>query len=282
MSLVKDLFISRWQDKGVLVEIDCKQLEVCALAEITGDPVLIKEMNDGVDIHRANAASWKRKTLKDVTDEERKAAKKMSFQMQYGASAKGMAAKLGLEVAETKAFLDAYFAKYKCVSGISDYLALQSKRNSQEIEPLSKQHSIPVDTPTGAAYTAGVYQNKYNGKWEPSFTQMKNYPVQGFATGDFVPLVLNMMQAEIEGFSLQDTVLFCNTIHDSGMFDCHVDSLACLLFVFEKVFNDIPETFKELFDYELKVNYTYTVKIGQTWGDMQELSRQDCLELLGA
>ena len=50
-------------------------------------------------------------------------------------------------------------------------------------------------------------------------TQLKNYPVQGFATGDIVPEVLGRLRRVLTEKGLSDKVLLVNTVHDSVLFD---------------------------------------------------------------
>ena len=56
------------------------------------------------------------------------------------------------------------------------------------------------------------------GKRVTHFTMIKNYPVQGFATGDVVP-VLNEMHKRLR----QKKSCLVNTVHDSMVVDVHPD-----------------------------------------------------------
>ena len=51
------------------------------------------------------------------------------------------------------------------------------------------------------------------------FTMIKNYPVQGFATGDVVPVVLNEMHERLRHMKS----CLVNTVHDSMVVDVHPD-----------------------------------------------------------
>ena len=80
MSDFRKYIVSRYGlNEGMLVEFDLSQLEICALAEISGDITLRDELNAGVDIHRRNAAEWLSKDEDKITDEERFQAKRMTF-----------------------------------------------------------------------------------------------------------------------------------------------------------------------------------------------------------
>jgi DNA polymerase I-like protein with 3'-5' exonuclease and polymerase domains len=51
------------------------------------------------------------------------------------------------------------------------------------------------------------------------FTMIKNYPVQGFATGDVVPVVL--IEIERRLWDMQSCIV--NSVHDSVVIDVHPD-----------------------------------------------------------
>ena len=64
---------------------------------------------------------------------------------------------------------------------------------------------------------------KEHSKVDFSPTKIKNYPVQGFATGDIVPECTGrMFRAIIAEEHLRNLLLMINTVHDSNLFDCHL------------------------------------------------------------
>ena len=57
MSDIKKFFVSRWGEDGVIAEADFSQLEVIAAAFISQDPMMYKDIRDGIDSH-SQSASW--------------------------------------------------------------------------------------------------------------------------------------------------------------------------------------------------------------------------------
>lgn len=282
---IRDTFVSRYgPDEGFLVEFDFTQLEICALAEVANDTVLIEELNRGEDIHRLNAAMWLMKPSSSVTTDERKRAKVMTFQLQYGARAPKMAASLGIPESEAQAFIDSFYKKYQGIKAYHDKLEADRKANTQsskrQADP-SKEMWIMDPTPTGRMYAIPFRQAEGSKNWYYSSTEMKNYPIQGFGTADIVPIVINLVYDKIELMynSLKEATkpLIINTVHDSIMFDCKAGELYTLFECVEMAFYNFPDKFKELFDYELKVRYNYDVKFGKNWSDkdMTKLSRNE-------
>ena len=68
------------------------------------------------------------------------------------------------------------------------------------------------------------------------FTQIKNYPVQSFATADIVPLVLIMMEDRMREQNLKSLIV--NTVHDSIVIDIHPDEYEKVMGVLKEVSSD--------------------------------------------
>lgn len=273
------MFCSRFGDYGLLVEFDFSQLEICALAEVSRDKLLIEELNQGRDIHRSNAAMWLGKPPTDVTTDERKKAKVMTFQLQYGAKPPKMASSLGISVKEAEAFVFSYYRKYSGIKSFHDSLEAMKKGAEasmrKQTEPDKEIMFLQV-TPTGRQY--GIPARKSDsGTYYYSLTETKNYPIQGFGTADIVPVVLNLIFWNLYLNDNRQYIIPINTVHDSFMFDCHVDFLEILFSDVENAFREFPHRFKELFDYDLQVAYNYDVKYGKNWASkqMDSLTRKE-------
>lgn len=284
---IRECFVSRYgPENGFLVEFDFSQLEICALAEVSGDTVLIDELNRGEDIHRLNAARWLGKKPEEVTTDERKKAKVMTFQLQYGAGAAKMAESLGITTGAAQDFINNFYKKYTGVFAYHEELSMERRvrtaSSKKQTDPSSEVWVINP-TPTGRMYTLPFRQTD-GGDFYYSRTEMKNYPIQGFGTADIVPVVLNLVYDSLNFIykGSNSIPLLINTVHDSIMFDCYVNDLVTLFAVVETAFKDFPAQFKELFDYELKVVYNYDVKVGKNWfeKDMDKFTRTEVQSLI--
>lgn len=277
---IRKVFCSRYVKDGIIAEFDFSQLEVAALAEISNDSVLLKEVNNGVDIHTENAALWLKCKPEDVTKEQRKKAKIMTFQLQYGAGPKKMSESLNIRGVEAAKFIGTFYDKYKGVNNFHAELA--ALRDSYQ-ETLDKQtigqefFVLPLAgwSPTGRLYTIPARLDKEKNRWYISLTEMKNYPIQGFATADVVPIVINMIYDRLIGFTFSAKLI--NTVHDSFVIDCHADEFGDVLRIVEQVFTQFPKYFYNLFDYKLKAVYNYDVKFGWNLSeeDMKKLTREE-------
>jgi len=268
----KDLF-SCSDEEWLLVDMDFSQLEVCGLAEMTNDSVLIKEVNTGVDIHTANAAMWLGKPTSAVTKEERQRAKVMTFQLQYGAGAKKIAQTLDIAESAAISFIEKFYEKYKAVKTFHKQLS------NFKIQNEDNDHITLFDL-CGRKYTVGKKTDKATGTTYFSLPELKNYPIQGFSTGGIVPVMCNLISENLSMLKVLRCCRIINTVHDNIMFEVNCEKVLELFRCIEFSFTMFPERFKQLFDYELKVVYNYDIKVGTAWSDMDKYTRAEIQTIL--
>lgn len=179
---IKSCFVSRWED-GYLMEVDFSQLEIVALALLSQDPMLKDDIISGRDMHRVRAAELFGKPESAVSDKERTLAKQLSFILQYGGGAKGMAEKLDIDIKLAKSFIENYYGRYTVVKQWQDAIAeavIASRVNTGEHTPRGFPKGVGhLETATGRVYKFFEYDSMSTWKPDPSFspTEMKNYPV---------------------------------------------------------------------------------------------------------
>ncbi len=105
---------------SVLVSADYSQIELRVLAHLSGDGSLLSAFAQGHDFHAATAAKVFGVDLGDVTSEMRSRVKQFSYGIAYGMSAFGVSQRLGIEVGEARAFIDAYYAQFPAVKAFLD------------------------------------------------------------------------------------------------------------------------------------------------------------------
>lgn len=112
----------------VLLTADYSQIELRVMAHITEDPGLSEAFNNRVDIHQATAAEVFGVSLDGVDEEQRRSAKAINFGLMYGMSAFGLARNLGINQAQAKAYIEAYFTRYP---NVQNYVKL-TQENGQK------------------------------------------------------------------------------------------------------------------------------------------------------
>lgn len=276
MSEIKQAFTSRFED-GVLLEMDFSQLEVIGLAMLSLDPVLISDLESGMDMHRLRASELFNKEQEEVTDAERTITKKLSFQLQYGAGAASMSRKLGIKKAIAQAFIENYYGRYTRVKEWQEEVIEAIKRSRK---PTNER--LPSGLPrgrgewesaTGRTYVFMEQDSDY-GDGEPSFNPptMKNYPIQGFATGDVMAVYRAMVYREWLNSSFRRLVLPINTVHDSVMFDCVNYQVALeWKLELELLAKELVGRINESWDIPTPLPFKIETKIGPTWSEMRKV-----------
>lgn len=107
----------------VIMEADWKSAEMFVMGYFSGDPVFIKVLESGTDIHGANAVNvfgldCHANEVSDKYPDKRSAVKAIGFGIAYGLSVKGLSERLSVElkrvvtVEEAQKFLDQFFNTY--------------------------------------------------------------------------------------------------------------------------------------------------------------------------
>lgn len=112
---------------NILLAADYSQIELRIMAHLSGDEGLLAAFAAGEDIHRATAAEVFGTALKEVSVEQRRAAKAINFGLIYGMSAFGLGRQLGIERGEAQEYVDRYFARYPGVKAFMDNTREQAR-----------------------------------------------------------------------------------------------------------------------------------------------------------
>lgn len=285
-SEIRNCFVSRYGDDGVLMEVDYSQLEIVVLAFLSGSRQLIRDIKDGIDLHSLNTADLYGVPYDAVRDaylrgdpewvSKRRLAKQLAFQMQYGAGAKSMAEKLGINKSTAKAFIDNFYKRYPRVQAWQDEIAyevsagrLPSDYRTKSGLPAGKSK---IGSVTGRRYTFIEYDAPEWLAQDTAFspTQMKNYPVQGFATGDIVPLMVGVLSERLHRkFDRVD--LMVNTVHDSIVLDVPKNILDEVAHTVISTLNETPKHIKRTWGIDFNLPLEVELKTGPNWANMKTM-----------
>lgn len=270
---IKKIFVSRWGDKGVIVEVDFNQLEVVALAHISRDKQLIEDISTGTDIH---SALYEALYGYKPTKEQRKPFKARTFQLIYGAGASAISKQAKCSLDEAKKFIEVFYTRYpgvaewhKSMAGAAD---LYGKHLTNKEGQLDKFRTYEHTTATGRKYIFKEYYNEHvwlARMYSFSPTELKNYPVQGLATGDIVPMMLGVL---FHKFKNRDEVRMINTIHDSVMFDVQLSVIGDFLLEVSDTLKNTHKYYEETFKHPLSLKLNAGVSYGPNWFDMKEVT----------
>jgi len=270
-SLIKEHFTSRFEG-GVIIEADFKQLEVVAFAFLTQDPGLIADIVNGVDIHKRNASIIYSIPESEVTADQRQLVKMATFAIIYGAGANRIANDMNISKEFAKSIINTFFKRYPIAKRWQDNLI-------KKVE--STKYIINEYTKKGHRRHEGYYQNvtgrllyfKTNDSpdWKAEQGELtgfnppdiKDYPVQSFATADIVLMFLGALFRQFIDF--RSEFLLVNTVHDSIVIDCKQESVQKCCNIIKSVVQLIYDEVENNFGIKFNVPIGIDIKVGKTW-----------------
>lgn len=239
---VKKVFVSRWEG-GQIMEADFAQLEFRVAAFLSQDPVAIAEIETGFDVH-----SYTAKVISDAGQPtSRQAAKEHTFAPLFGATG------YGRSKAE-EAYYIHFNEKYEGIASWHKKLADEAIRFQKITNVSGRQYAFPDVT------------RRANGT-PTHFTMIKNYPVQGFATGDVVPVVLVEMEKRLA--PLQSCLV--NTVHDSTVVDVHPDEVDQVIQIVQDMNDELNDLVEKAYGVTMNVPLLLEAKIGPNWLDTKDV-----------
>ena len=239
---VKRVFVSRWEN-GYICEADFAQLEFRAAAFLAQDETAMHEINTGFDVH-----SYTAKIISDAGQKtSRQEGKAHTFAPLFGATG------YGRSKAE-EAYYIHFIEKYKGIAAWHKNLADEAIRFNKITNVSGRQYAFP-----------DVKRNSRGGV--SHFTMIKNYPVQGFATGDVVPVVLIEMEERLKGLNS----CLVNTVHDSTVIDIHPEEKETVLQIIEDMNEGLTDLIEKAYNVKMNVPLLLESKIGPNWLDVQDV-----------
>ncbi len=239
---VKRVFVSRWKG-GQIMECDFAQLEFRVAAFLSQDSTAMQEIETGFDVH-----SYTAKVISDAGQPTaRQAAKEHTFAPLFGATGYGRSKAVA-------AYYKHFNEKYQGVAKWHKQLGKEALRLFKIVNKSGRQYAFPDVV------------RRDNGSVS-HFTMIKNYPVQGFATGDIVPVVLLEFDRLLE--HLQSCLV--NTVHDSMVVDVHPDEVKKVLGIVKTVNSNLDNLIRDAYDVEMNVPLLLEAKIGNNWLDTVDI-----------
>jgi len=127
----------------VLLAADYSQIELRLLAHFSKDPLLVEAYRRGDDIHTLTASQVFGVPPLMVTPDHRRQAKVVNFGIVYGLSPFGLSQTLGIEPAEAKVYINAYFERYSGVRAFIDRTLDEARREGKVKTLFGRVRPIP-------------------------------------------------------------------------------------------------------------------------------------------
>lgn len=239
---VRAAVISRF-DGGKIIEADFSGLEFRVAGEVSRDPQIIEDIMSGKDIHKQTASIINQCSPDDVSKDMRQAAKQYTFAPLYGGMGAG-------EPPHIQNYFQQFFVIY---SGLKDY-------QQRLMDGVLKNGT--VQTPSGRQYFWKNARRLRNGRITNA-TQVVNYPIQGFATGDLVPLACIRALRLFKQHNLRSLLVL--TVHDSIVVDCHPDEEDQVRALLEEAMVGVADEAQERWGYNFVLPLDIEISAGPNW-----------------
>ncbi|KAM6096032.1 DNA polymerase theta [Chlamydotis macqueenii] len=265
---------------GLILAADYSQLELRILAHLSCDCRLIQALNGGTDVFKSIAAEWKMIDPEAVGDRTRQQAKQICYGIIYGIGAKSLGEQMGIDENEAANYIESFKSRY---TGIQKFLreTVRSCRRDGFVQTiLGRRRYLP------AIKDPNPYSKAHAER------QAVNTTVQGSAA-DIVKTATVNIQRRLEAFSsvikshghLESSFqrnktgrlarkrnrgmlhpisggFFILQLHDELLYEVAEDDV---IQVAQIVKHEMENAIK------LSVKLNVKVKIGPSWGDLQDL-----------
>ncbi|MBI4653223.1 DNA polymerase I [Candidatus Kuenenbacteria bacterium] len=238
-------------EKGYkLVAVDYSQIELRVIASLANDEKMIQAFKNGEDIHIWTAAEINECKLDQVTSEMRQQAKAINFGIIYGMGVYGLSQRTSISPDKAKKFIEKYFEVHK---DIKNYL--------EEIKKTAKQKEY-VETLFGRRRYLPEINSKIFQAQSAAERMAVNMPIQGTAA-DLIKIAMIRINQQSTINNQQFKMLL--QVHDELVFEVKNDFIKKVVELIKQEMEESPEAKK------FKVPIEVKIKIGDNWGEMEEL-----------
>ncbi|KAM9020347.1 DNA polymerase theta isoform 2-T2 [Ara ararauna] len=265
---------------GLILAADYSQLELRILAHLSCDCRLIQALNSGTDVFKIIAAEWKMIDPEAVGDRTRQQAKQICYGIIYGIGAKSLGEQMGIDENEAASYIESFKSRHPGIRNFLRKTVRNCRRDGFVQTILGRRRYLP------AIKDPNPYSKAHAER------QAVNTTVQGSAA-DIVKTATVNIQRRLEAFysvikshghlesSLQrdqsgrlvrkrnremlhpiSGAFFILQLHDELLYEVAEDDV---IQVAQIVKHEMENAIK------LSVKLSVKVKIGPSWGDLQDL-----------
>ncbi|NLT28709.1 MAG: DNA polymerase I [Dehalococcoidales bacterium] len=228
-----------------LLSADYSQIDLRALAHLSGDPELLETFTGDGDIHTDTAIRLFGVEKDKVTADMRRLAKTVNFGVIYGMSGYGLEQATEFHREEAEKFISAYFEKYPRVKEYMEETKKQARELGYVKTILGRKRLIPE-------------VNSSNRNMREAAERMAiNMPVQG-TSADIIKVAMIKLDKEMKRLKLKSSMLL--QVHDELIFEVPDDEMDRMQKLAVKVMSEAIE---------LSIPLKVETKAGKNWGQME-------------
>jgi DNA polymerase I len=251
---IKRCFFS---NNGCMINLDLAQIEFRVAAELSRDPVMLKELKDGLDTHADNAIRFfdAGKYAKD-SDEFKKlrtAAKIFTFRLLYGGGANGFfrdGSMPRFSLKRWQSIVEAYYEKYK---GLRTW-------QQENVNKVYEQGYLRNPSGRILRFVPTIQHGVMQYDEKPIY----NYPVQS-ASSDVMYLAMAVIRRRFRDNGFRSK--FVLQVHDSLVIDAYPEEVDKICDLGVAVFRELPNLCKLYWGWDVVVPLDGDCEVGLTYGD---------------
>lgn len=236
----KGLFTA-YDDDYVVGEADGAQLEFRVAADVGQDEVATRDIIEGTDIHSVTAETL----TKAGEPTTRQGAKASTFAPLYGGGGRTKA---------QKEYAKFFKQKYNGIAKVQEGWTYEVLERGYQINPYGMRFYWPGTKMSKSGYIDNT-------------TSIYNYTVQGFATGEIIPIALVHFWHRTRGMR----ITIWNTIHDSIATRVHKDEVEAYKVLSKQCLTtDVYAFLLDVYKYQFTVPLGVGIKVAKNWGDTKQ------------
>lgn len=220
---------------------DYSQIELRVMAHLSGDENMINVFKKGKDLHAATAATIYKKSIDEVTRDERTKSKRANFGIIYGITVFGLAERLDISREESKQLISGFFETFPKVKDYMDK-AIEEARQKEYVETLFGRRRYLKDINSHNATVRGFAERN-----------AINAPIQGTAA-DIIKVAMIRIFQRFKAENIRSKMIL--QVHDELNFSVYPEEK-------EKVEQIVIEEMQNAI--ELKVPLIADCGFGDNW-----------------
>lgn len=183
----------------VFFSADYSQIELRLMAHLSGDENMIEAFRHGADVHAATAAKIFKKSIDEITRDERRKAKTANFGIIYGISAFGLAERMEVSRGEARELIDNYFRTFPGVRRYIDQCTNRAREQGYIETAFHRRRYLPDINSRNAVVRGYAERNAVNA------------PIQGTAA-DIIKIAMIRIARRLHAEGLQAKMVL--QVHD--------------------------------------------------------------------
>ena len=187
---------------------DYSQIELRVMAHLSGDEAMMRVFREGKDLHAATAATIYKKSIDEVTRDERSKSKRANFGIIYGITVFGLAERLDISREEAKLLIDGYFDTFPQVHDYMEQAKLKARQKGYVTTLFGRRRYLPDINSANATVRGFAERNAINA------------PIQGTAA-DIIKVAMIRIFQRFQKEGIRSKMIL--QVHDELNFSVYPD-----------------------------------------------------------